>query len=100
MAEDNVRQLGRRGIAINVHDSDAAQASSPVPVPGGENPHVAEVCVWLDSYDRRAGIQEAVADAGLRYAGFLVTESVYEDYGTTAYAPPRTLTWSGCGIPP
>ncbi len=31
-----------------------------------------------------------VADLGLRYAGYLVVESLYEDYGTTAHAGPRT----------
>jgi hypothetical protein len=81
---------GGRGITVNVHDRDAAQAPSPVPVPRGEDPHVAEVCVWLDSYDRRTGIEDAVAAAGQRFAGYLVTESLYEDYGTTPHAPPRT----------
>lgn len=85
-----LQQLDGRGITVNVHDSDAAKAPSPVPAPAGEDPHVAEVCVWLDSYDRRAGVDEAVADAGLRYAGYLVTESLYEDYGTTPHARPRT----------
>jgi hypothetical protein len=85
-----LRQLGGRGITINVHDSDAAQAPSPVPAPAGEDPHVAEVCVWLDSYDRRTGIDEAIAAAGQRLAGYLVTESLYEDYGTTPHAAPRT----------
>jgi hypothetical protein len=85
-----LQQLGGRGITINVHDSDAAQAPSPVPVPAGEDPHIAEVCVWLDSYDRRTGIEEAITAAGQRLAGYLVTESLYEDYGTTPHAAPRT----------
>jgi hypothetical protein len=85
-------QLGRaggRGISVNVHDSDAAAAPSPVPVPDGEDPHVAEVSVWLDSYDRRAGADETIARLGLRYAGYLVTESLYQDYGTTRHCGPR-----------
>jgi hypothetical protein len=81
---------GGRGITVGVHDCDAAQAPSPVPVPAGEDPHVAVVGVWVNSYDRRAGIDEAVAAAGLRFAGYLVTESLYEDYGTTPHAEPRT----------
>jgi hypothetical protein len=85
-----LQEAGGRGITVNVHDSDAARARAPVPVPAGEDPHVAEVSVWVDSYDRRAGIDEAVADAGLRCAGYLVTESLYENYGTTPHAPPRT----------
>jgi hypothetical protein len=84
-----LQQLGGRGITVNVHDSDAASAPSPVPVPGGEDPHVAQVSVWLDSYDLRAGTDEAVAAAGQRFAGYLVTESVYQDYGSTPHASPR-----------
>ncbi len=81
-----LQRIGGRGISVNVHDSDAAAAPSPVPVPDGEEPHVAQVSVWLDSYDRRAGADEAVADLGLRYAGYLVTESLYQDYGTTRHS--------------
>ncbi len=84
-----LQQLGGRGITVNVHDSDAARAPSPVPVPGGEDPHVAQVSVWLDSYDLRAGTDEAIAAAGQRFAGYLVTESVYQDYGSTPHSSPR-----------
>jgi hypothetical protein len=83
-------QLGGRGITVNVHDGEAGRAPSPVPAPAGEYPHVAEVSVWLDSYDRRTGVDAAVADAGLRCAGYLVSESLYEDYGTTPHAGRRT----------
>ncbi len=82
-------ELGGRGITVNVHDAAAAAAPSPVPVPGGEEPHVAEVSVWLDSYDRRSGFDDALAAAGLRFAGYLVSESLYEDYGTTPHSAPR-----------
>jgi hypothetical protein len=84
-----LRQLGGRGITVNVHDADAAVAPSPVPVPDGEDPHVAELCVWVDSYDRRSGYDDALAELGSPSAGYLVTESLYEDYGTTAHSGPR-----------
>lgn len=84
-----LRQSGGRGITVNVHDTAAAQAPSPVPAPAGEDPHVAEVSVWVGSYDRRPGVDEAVAAAGLEFAGYLVTESLYEDYGTTPHSGPR-----------
>jgi len=84
-----IRRLGGRGITVNVHDAEAARAPSPVPVPDGEEPHVAEVCVWVDSYDRRSGYDDALAGLGLRFAGYLVTESLYEDYGTTPHSGPR-----------
>jgi hypothetical protein len=84
-----LQRAGGRGLSVNVHDGDAAAAPSPVPVPDGEEPHVALVSVWLDSYDRRAGADEAVAELGLPYAGYLVTESLYQDYGTTRHCGPR-----------
>jgi hypothetical protein len=74
---------------VNVHDSAAAQAPSPVPTPDGEDPHIAEVSLWLDSYDLRAGVDEAIASAGQQFSGYLVTESLYQDYGGTPYAQPR-----------
>jgi hypothetical protein len=84
-----LRQAGARGLTVNVHDTEAAVAPSPVPVPAGEDPHVAQVSVWLDSYDRRSGVDEAIAAAGQRFAGYLVAESLYEDYGSTAHSAPR-----------
>ena len=81
---------GARGIGVNVHDSDAAPAPSPAPAPDGEDPHVAEVSVWLDTYEARGGVESALDALGHRVAGYLVVESLYDDYGTTPYAGPRT----------
>jgi hypothetical protein len=78
-----------RGLSFNVHDTDAAPAPSPAPAPEGEDPHVAEVSVWLDSYERRGEVEAALAGLGLRTAGYLVVESLYDDYGTTVHARPR-----------
>ena len=81
---------GARGIGVNVHDSDAAPAPSPAPAPDGEDPHVAQVSLWLDSYEARGPVEAALAALGLRSAGYLVVESLYDDYGTTPHAGPRT----------
>jgi len=80
---------GARGLGVNVHDAAAADAPSPVPTPEGEAPHCAEISVWVDSYDRRQPFERALLDLGLRAAGYLVVESLYEDYGTTPHAPAR-----------
>jgi hypothetical protein len=85
-------RTGLRGITVNVHDGVAAETPSPVPTPEGEDVHVAEVSVWVDSYDHRAGVDEAIAAVGLPFGGYLVTESLYEDYGTTPHSGPRD--WS------
>lgn len=80
---------GVRSLGINVHDAAAADAPSPMPAPEGEDPHCAQISVWLDSYDRRQPVEAIVAGLGLRHGGYLVVESLYEDYGTTAHAPAR-----------
>jgi hypothetical protein len=80
---------GVRGLSVNVHDADAAPAPSPAPPPDGEDPHVAQISVWLDSYEHRDRVEEAVSELGLRWAAYLVVESLYDDYGTTEYAGPR-----------
>ncbi len=84
-----LRQAGARGVSVNVHDSEAAAAPSPAPPPAGEPLHVAEVSVWLDCYERRGGVEGAVGSLGLSSAGYLVVESLYEDYGTTPHAAGR-----------
>jgi hypothetical protein len=86
---DELLRRGVHGLTINVHDGAAAQAPSPAPAPAGELTHVAQVSVWLDAYDRRGDLDEVVRDAGLDISGYLVTESLYDDYGTTPHAAPR-----------
>jgi hypothetical protein len=81
---------GVKGLVINVHDTEAARAPSPAPAPEGETPHAAEVSVWLDSYEKRHGVEAALGPLGHRTAGYLVVESLYDDYGTTPYAAART----------
>jgi hypothetical protein len=83
---------GAHAVTVNVHDTSAAEAPSPVPTPQGEDPHVAEVAVWVDSYDRRDEVERLVTDIGLVSAGYLVVESLFEDYGTTAHAKARSWT--------
>ena len=80
---------GAHAVGVNVHDTAAAPAPSPAPAPAGEDPHVAQLSVWLDCYERRSVLDAAVADLGLRSATYLVVESLYEDYGTTPHAGPR-----------
>lgn len=80
---------GARALTVDVHDEEAAQAPPPMPTPDGEEQLVALVSVWIDAYDRRAPFESALAELGRRFAGYLVLESVYDDYGTTEYSGPR-----------
>jgi hypothetical protein len=81
---------GARALTLDVHDTDAAAAPPPMPTPDGEEHLAALVSVWIDAYDYRAPFEKALVELGRRFAGYLVTESVYDDYGTTEHAGPRT----------
>ena len=85
-----VLAAGARALTVDVHDTDAARAPSPVPTPDGEDAHVAVVSMWVDSYDRREQMEEPLRDMGSAVAGYLVVESLCEDYGTTPHTSVRT----------
>ena len=87
---DVVLRGGAHGLTVNVHDAAAAEAPSPAPGPADEPTHVAQVSVWVDSYDRRGDLDDIVSSAGHAASAYLVTESLYDDYGTTPHAGPRT----------
>ncbi|UCE86448.1 MAG: hypothetical protein JSU66_01545 [Deltaproteobacteria bacterium] len=81
-------ELGARGLSINVNDADA-NAPAPLPTPAGEIPLGAEVSLWLDCHDRRAPFDALLRSRGHRVAAYLVTESLYTDYGGNAHSGAR-----------
>jgi hypothetical protein len=83
-----LRELGATKVTIEVDDADS-DVPTPVPLPEGELPLIGVVSFWLDCHDRR-GPQEAVLrTVGERQAGYLVTESLYTDYGDNEFARAR-----------
>jgi hypothetical protein len=70
-------------------DDEHAQMPSMVPVPGDELPVRACVSVWVDAHDHRAAYEELLRPAAVRIGGYLVTESLYRDYGGNRHAGPR-----------
>jgi hypothetical protein len=78
-----------RAVTVNVHDRAAAEAPSPVPTPAGEDAHVAQLSVWLDCYQHRQPVEDALGRLDRRVTGHLVLESLYDDYGTTPHTGPR-----------
>ncbi|HEX5615042.1 MAG TPA: hypothetical protein VFZ83_07775 [Acidimicrobiia bacterium] len=78
--------LGPRGLQVNLDDADADVASM-VPLPGDELPIRVQISVWLDAHDFRAPYEEIIRTLGIRRAGYLVTESLYSDYGRTEHWP-------------
>ena len=70
-------------------DDEHAQMPSMVPVPGDELPVRACVSVWVDAHDHRAAYEDLLRPAAVRIGGYLVTESLYRDYGGNRHAGPR-----------
>lgn len=76
-------------LTVLQHDEAAAGAPSPVPIPDGERTHVAQVSAFLDCYERRDAVESLVAATGHEASAYLVSESLYDDYGSTRHAGPR-----------
>lgn len=79
---------GASGLEIDVDDAEA-DVRTPMPWPADELPLRAAVSLWVDCYDRRGPFEEVLADVGERRAGYLVSESMYTEYGGNRHAPPR-----------
>ena len=70
-------------------DDEHAQMQSMVPVPGDELPVRACVSIWIDAHDERAPYEAVLRAAGVRLAGYLVTESMFREYGDNEHSKPR-----------
>jgi hypothetical protein len=81
--------LGAHRLQIDL-DDDRAEVETMVPIPADELPVRACVSLWLDAHDYRAPYEAVLGGAGVRRAGYLVTESIYKDYGGNAHSGPRT----------
>jgi hypothetical protein len=87
--------LAPRLLALDPHalqidiDDEHAQMQSMVPVPGDELPVRACVSIWLDAHDARAPFEAILKEAGVRTAGYLVTESLFREYGGNEHSKAR-----------
>lgn len=81
-----------RGLSMAIDDPEA-DVAPPVPWPGDEDPLLATVSTWLAAYDHRGSVEGRIrraADAlGLTVHGYVVTESLYTDYGESPWSGPR-----------
>jgi hypothetical protein len=80
--------LGPRGLTVDADDT-GAQVPPPLPLPDDELPVRSVVSIWVDAYDRRDPYEELLAAHSSRIAGYLVTESMYTDYGGNRWSAPR-----------
>ena len=78
-----------RGLQMDL-DDDTAEVQSMVAIPGDELPvRALRVDLGRRATTRAAQYEEILAEAGIRRAGYLVTESLYRDYGDNEHAAPR-----------
>ncbi|MDQ2677146.1 MAG: hypothetical protein M3Y51_00270 [Actinomycetota bacterium] len=81
-----LRDAGASQVSVHLCD-DRVDIAGPMPSPGGELPLRAAVSLWLPSHDLRDGIDDAVAAIGERVDGYLVTESIYSEFGQRRGTP-------------
>ena len=92
LLEECAPELIRRGamkLSMNIDDSDS-EVPPPLPPPAGEASLSAEISLWLECLDERGPFEQVLAAANARMAGYLVTESLYTDYGGNRHSGPRT----------
>ena len=80
--------LGVKGLELHL-DDELADTRAPVPAPKDEALPVAVVSVWVDAYDFRQPVEQAIADVSSFIAGYQVVESLYGDYGRNPHSAPR-----------
>jgi hypothetical protein len=82
--------LSPRGLQMDIDDEEAASVKPLVAIPGDELPVRALVSIWVDAHDTRAQYEAVLEAVGIRRAGYLVTESLYRDYGDNEHAGARS----------
>lgn len=85
---DALLARGARGLSMNVRDSDA-NVASPSPGMTGRPPIDAQISLWLDSHFERAPYDAIIDKFVERKVSYLVTESLYTEYGENRHAKRR-----------
>lgn len=75
-----LHDLGATDVSVHLSD-DKVGIPGPMPCSGGELPLRAGVSFWLANHDDRAPAEKLLGEVGERCDGYLVTESVYSEYG-------------------
>lgn len=81
-------ERGARRLGMCIDDS-LANVRSPAPKLDPRPRAAADVSIWLDTVDDRRAHEEVLRGAGFDLAGYLVTESLYTDYGGNRHGRPR-----------
>lgn len=76
------------GLSMNI-DDEHSTVKSPAPKWYRGPAICAEISVWLEDASLRPEVEVLIKTTGLHYAGYLVDESVYKDYGENRHSGPR-----------
>ncbi len=76
----SLRAEGAHDLSVHVAD-DRVGISGPMPEPAGSVGVVAAVSGWFAAHDLRGGTDEILRPLGVRVDGYLVTESVWSEFG-------------------
>ena len=84
-----VPQLSAAGASsISVHLSDdLVGIAGPMPCPGSELPMRVAISLWIANHDDSPALEHILSGIGERCDGYLVTESVYSEFGQRRGAP-------------
>ena len=74
-------------LTMYIDDPDSNVRSSAPFHPGKRI--CAEVAIWLNDAGKRVPCEEILRTAGFRFAGYLVDESIYTEYGGNRHSAPR-----------
>ncbi len=71
---------GASQISVHLCD-DRIAIAGPMPCPGSELPTRAAISMWIANHDDSAALELILSGLGERCDGYLVTESVYSEFG-------------------
>lgn len=74
-------------LTVYIVDQEA-NVKPPSPFHPGER-LCAEISIWLSDVERHTACEDILRSAGFRFAGYLVEESIYTEYGGNRHSGPR-----------
>lgn len=91
MVDDvGTRLLALDPVALTMDlDDEHAQVPPPLPATAGDPQVSALVSIWLTRSDDRGPFEQVLRSVASTLHGYVVTESLYDDYGDTEHSGPR-----------
>src|SRR5688500_13030733 len=88
VCEQRLLPLGAHGMTLHVSDFES-RVASPSRGLTGRRPFTAMLSLWLASASERRQYEGVLREHTERFSGYLVTESLYTDWGENVHGKPR-----------